>query len=75
MNRRTLSFAGISLAALGWGAKLTEAGAFEVAKTDEEWKKILTPEAFAVLRKESTERPYTSKLLDEHRKEIGRAHV
>ena len=68
MNRRTLSFAGISLAALGWGAKFAEAGAFEVAKTDEEWKKILTPEAFAVLRKESTERPYTSKLLDEHRK-------
>ena len=68
MNRRSLSFAGISFAALGWGAKLAEAGTFEVTKTDEEWKKILTPEAFAVLRQESTERPFTSKLLDEHRK-------
>ena len=68
MNRRSLSFAGISLAALGWGAKLAEAGTFEVIKSEEEWKKLLTPAAFAVLRQESTERPFTSKLLDEHRK-------
>ena len=68
MNRRSINFAGISLTALGWGARLAEAGAFEVTKTDEEWKKILTPEAFAVMRQESTERPFTSKLLDEHRK-------
>ena len=68
MNRRSLSFAGISLAALGWGARLAQAGAFEVTKTDAEWKKILTPESYEVLRHESTERPFTSKLLDEHRK-------
>ena len=68
MNRRSLSFAGISLAALGFGSKLVEAGTFEVTKTEEEWKKLLTPAAFAVLRQESTERPWTSKLLDEHRK-------
>ena len=68
MNRRTLSFAGISLAALGWSGRLAQAGAFEVTKTDAEWKKILTPESYEVLRHESTERPFTSKLLDEHRK-------
>ena len=68
MNRRVLSFAGISLAALGLGARLAEAEVFEITKTDAEWKKILTPEAFAVLRQEDTERPFTSKLLDEHRK-------
>ena len=68
MNRRVLSFAGISLAALVLGARLAEAEVFEITKTDAEWQKILTPEAFAVLRQEDTERPFTSKLLDEHRK-------
>ncbi len=33
-----------------------------------EWKKRLTPEQFAVLRHESTERAGTSALLSEHRK-------
>lgn len=68
MNRRSINFAGISLAALGLGARLAEASNYEITKTEDEWKKFLSPEAFAVLRQESTERPWTSKLLDEHRK-------
>lgn len=35
---------------------------FEVTKTDSEWRKILTPEQFDVLRKHGTERPGTSSL-------------
>jgi peptide-methionine (R)-S-oxide reductase len=35
---------------------------FEIMKTEEEWKKILTPEQFQVLRKHGTERAGTSPL-------------
>ena len=40
---------------------------FEVVKTDEEWRRILTPEQYAVLRGHATERPGTCALLNEHR--------
>jgi len=40
---------------------------FEVVKTDEEWRKILTPEQYQVLRRHATERPGSCALLREHR--------
>jgi peptide-methionine (R)-S-oxide reductase len=43
-------------------------GHFAVTKTPEEWREILTPAQYAVLREEDTERPWTSPLNDEHRK-------
>ena len=33
---------------------------FQVTKTDEEWKRILTPEQYRVLRQEGTERPFAN---------------
>jgi peptide-methionine (R)-S-oxide reductase len=45
------------------GAALT----FEVTHTDAEWRKLLTPGQYAVLRHEATERPFTSPLLHENR--------
>jgi peptide-methionine (R)-S-oxide reductase len=36
--------------------------------SDAEWKKRLPPESYDVLRHEGTERPFTSPLLNEHRK-------
>ncbi|MBW4617070.1 MAG: peptide-methionine (R)-S-oxide reductase MsrB [Desmonostoc vinosum HA7617-LM4] len=35
---------------------------FEITKPDEEWRKVLTPEQFHVLRKHGTERAHTSPL-------------
>jgi peptide-methionine (R)-S-oxide reductase len=42
-------------------------GQFAFTLPDAEWRKRLGPEAYAVLRQESTERPGSSALLKEHR--------
>ena len=39
----------------------------KVVKTDEEWKKILTPEQYQILRHHGTERPGSCALLHEKR--------
>jgi len=36
-----------------------------IQRTDEEWKKILTPEQYRVLRQKGTERPFVNE-FDEH---------
>jgi peptide-methionine (R)-S-oxide reductase len=47
---------------------LTPAGEkFAVTHTDAEWKKLLSPAAYEVLRHADTEAPFSSPLLDEHR--------
>ena len=43
-------------------------GITPLKKTDAEWRRILTREQYGVLRKEDTEYPGSSPLLNEHRK-------
>jgi len=40
---------------------------FPVEKSDDEWRRMLTPEQYAVLRGHGTERPGSCALLAEHR--------
>jgi len=63
------SFLGLSLFTLSPISQAVQE-TFEVSYSDEEWQKRLSPPAYRVLRREGTERPFTSPLLDEHRKGI-----
>ncbi|OJU07614.1 MAG: peptide-methionine (R)-S-oxide reductase [Alphaproteobacteria bacterium 64-11] len=74
MHRRsflnTLLLGGSACAVGAGGLPEASAMAFEVTKTDAEWKKQLSSQAYEVLRHQGTERPYSSPLNDEHRKGI-----
>jgi peptide-methionine (R)-S-oxide reductase len=48
-------------------ADATTAKVFEITRTEEEWRKILTPEQYAVLREEGTEYAGSSPLNGEKR--------
>lgn len=41
--------------------------AYQVERSDEEWRATLSPEEYAVLRQAGTERPWTGELLEETR--------
>ncbi len=38
-----------------------------IERSDQDWRELLSPDEFAVLRQAATERPWTGKLLDEER--------
>lgn len=69
-RRNVLKYAGFSVIGLVTVSRAGFAEDFEITKTEAEWKALLSPEQYAVLREENTEPPNSSPLLDEHRKGI-----
>ena len=45
----------------------TQTQGVKVQKTEAEWRELLTPEQFHVMRQKGTERPFTSPLNDNHK--------
>ena len=77
LTRRQIALGALAVAAAGAGAlalrltslRATAAGeTFEVTHTPEEWRKLLTPAQYAVLREQDTEPAFTSPLNNEKRK-------
>jgi peptide-methionine (R)-S-oxide reductase len=71
LNKRkfiSLASAGAALIVFGCGKSATAKTRYAVTYSDAEWKKRLSPAAYLVLRREDTERPYTSPLNNEKRK-------
>lgn len=76
INRRTalimLGTGGLLLAAPGLFAdnRRTRPVIEKISKSEAQWRRILTPEQYRILREEGTERPYSSPLNGEHRKGV-----
>jgi peptide-methionine (R)-S-oxide reductase len=58
------------IAGLTWmrGSAGNAAGPFEVEKSDDEWRRLLKPAQYRVLRQHGTEQPFSSPLNGEKRK-------
>ena len=70
-RRMALSgLAAIASASLVQATAARAGGDDHVAYSDAEWRAKLTPEQYEILRKEGTERPFTSPLLHEERKGV-----
>ena len=76
-RRRLLGMAAIGAAAGLFGLTACSGSApaapaptrrFEVMRTDAQWREQLSPAQYAVLRRQSTERPFSSPLNKEHRR-------
>ncbi|MCK4711547.1 MAG: peptide-methionine (R)-S-oxide reductase MsrB [Marinosulfonomonas sp.] len=62
MNRRYMLTSALAAAAFGFGTGSMRAGTFEVMRTDDQWRAILTPLQYKVMRHEGTERAGSSPL-------------
>ncbi len=67
LNGGVCAFAAISAGPLLREATARPATDEQITHTDAEWRKLLTPDQYAVLRHEGTEPPFTSPLLHEER--------
>jgi peptide-methionine (R)-S-oxide reductase len=79
VTRRQVLLGGslLSVGVLAWGSSRhsplahsspdTANGTFPVTYTDAEWRQLLSPQQYEILRNAGTEQPYSSPLNDEHR--------
>ena len=71
-HRRAFLFAGAALGLIAACPALADerafAGAIQRKFSEQQWRQRLPPASFAVLRQEATEQPFTSPLLNEHRR-------
>ena len=70
-RRHFLGLTGAAVSGLALFGRSSNAAAttsFRVSHTPAEWRKMLGPQRYAVLREASTERAFTSPLLNEHRR-------
>jgi peptide-methionine (R)-S-oxide reductase len=70
-DRRTfigLCGAAVAAALFARSGGVASAATFKVSHSPVEWRRILGPSRFAVLREAATERPFSSPLLNEHRR-------
>ena len=73
LKANTLIASGLCAGAFASGAGITAAiarersAAFEILRSPQVWKKLLSPGQYAVLREEATEKKYSSPLLNEKR--------
>ncbi|HTR17362.1 MAG TPA: peptide-methionine (R)-S-oxide reductase MsrB [Acetobacteraceae bacterium] len=65
--RRRFLTTGLALAAIGL-ARAARADSFEVTRSDAEWRRLLTPVQYDILRRQGTEPPWSSPLDHEVRK-------
>lgn len=71
MKRRTFfTFSALPLMFAVNQAKSNSDKSQKISLSDEQWKKKLTPEQYNILRKEATEKPFSSALNNEKRKGI-----
>ncbi len=66
-RRETFGMFGCAAFLAGLGPARAEE---KLVRSDAEWRKILTPDQFEILRRDGTERPFTSPLLHEERKGV-----
>jgi peptide-methionine (R)-S-oxide reductase len=69
LKRRTIISGGLSgLALIPFARTAVSAPSSPASRTDEEWRVMLTPAQYTVLRQAETEQPYSSPLTSEKRR-------